>query len=132
LLEPRLKKLYTFIKSKTQAKILHHTDGAIKPILNSLIAMGVDAVNPLQVSASGMDDLVELKKTYGKSLTFWGGIDTQSLLPFSSTEDVRKSVRKTIDILNEDGGYVLCAVHNIQKDVPPQNIVAMYQEAISS
>ncbi len=130
LLEPRLKKLYALIHSKTPAKVLHHTDGAIRPLLPSLIDMGVDAINPVQISAVGMDDLSALKKDFGKHLTFWGGIDTQDLLPQGTVNDVRGSVVKTLETLNRDGGYVLCAVHNIQPDVPPENIVAMYDTAL--
>lgn len=130
LLEPRLKKLYQFIKSKTEAKILHHSDGAVKPLLGSLIDMGIDAINPLQVSAKGMDNLVEMKQSFGQHLSFWGGIDTQHLLPFGKPEEIRSSVHHTIDILNRDGGYVLCPVHNIQKDVPAQNILAMYEAVL--
>jgi uroporphyrinogen decarboxylase len=126
LLEPRLKKLYQWIKSRTDVKILHHTDGAVKPLLGSLIDMGIDAINPVQVSAKGMDNLEELKNEYGKDLAFWGGIDTQYLLPRATPEEIRSSVLRTIDILNNNGGYVLCPVHNIQKDVPPENILALY------
>jgi uroporphyrinogen decarboxylase len=132
LLEPRLIKLYQRIKSKTAAKILHHSDGAIKPILASLIDIGVDAINPLQVSAKGMDDLEGLKKEFGNDLSFWGGIDTQHLLPNATPEEIRSSVLRTINILNKDGGYVLCPVHNVQKDVPPQNVLAMYDTVINT
>ena len=130
LLEPRLKKVFAFIRSRTDAKILHHTDGAVEPVLDSLIDMGVDAVNPLQVSANGMGDLQLLKEKYGGRLTFWGGIDTQNLLPFGSPQEVRKATIDTVDILNKNGGYVLGSVHNIQNDVPPQNITAMYEAAL--
>jgi uroporphyrinogen decarboxylase len=74
-------------------------------------------------------DTAELKKKWGKQLTFWGAIDTQHVLPFGSPEDVRKEVEKRIKDLAPGGGYVLGAVHNIQPDVPPQNIVAMYEHA---
>jgi len=132
LLLPRLEKLYMRIKSKTGAKILHHSDGAIKPILADLVDIGIDAINPLQVTAKGMDNLEELKREFGKDLTFWGGIDTQYLLPRGTPDEVRTSVRRTIEILNKDGGYVLCPVHNIQKDVPPENILALYETALNT
>jgi uroporphyrinogen decarboxylase len=130
LLEPRLKKLFAFIRSKTDAVILHHTDGAVEPILDSLIEIGVDAVNPLQVSAQGMGDISALKGKYGERLAFWGGIDTQSLLPFGTPEEVKRATIETISILSQSGGYILGSVHNIQNDVPPQNIIALFEAAL--
>jgi len=70
-----------------------------------------------------------LKKRFGAKIVFWGGIDTQNILPYGSPEDVRREVRRITKILGENGGYVLSAVHNIQADVPPENIVAMFDEA---
>lgn len=130
LLEPRLERLYEFVRDQTDAKILHHTDGAVAPLLGSLIDMGIDAVNPLQISAKGMDDIAGLKAEFGDRLAFWGGIDTQHLLPFGTPEEVRVEVRRVIDILNVDGGYVLNSVHNIQAEVPTENIVAMLETAL--
>jgi uroporphyrinogen decarboxylase len=130
LLEPRLHKFYEFVRKNTRAKILHHTDGAVEPLMNSLIELGVDAVNPLQVSAKGMGDVASLKNKYGSRLSFWGGIDTQHLLPFGLPADVKTAVREIKQSLNVSGGYVLTSVHNIQNDVPPQNIVAMFEAAL--
>lgn len=130
LLEPRLQRLYEFIRGATRAKILHHTDGAITPILESLIAMGVDAVNPLQISAKGMDDIEGLKAEFGDRLAFWGGIDTQHLLPFGTPEEVRAEVERVAGVLNAGGGYVLNSVHNIQSEVPTGNIIAMFEAAL--
>ncbi len=130
LLEPRLARFYEFVSSKTNARILHHTDGAVEPILESLIEMGISAVNPLQVSAQGMGDAVSLKKKYGSRLTFWGGIDTQHLLPYGSPIDIQNTVQQMVSSLNVDGGYILTSVHNIQNDVPPQNVVAMFAAAL--
>lgn len=126
LLKPRLKRLFDFIHSKTPAKLLHHSDGAIQPILDDLIEIGVDAINPVQVSARGMGDLPLLKRKFGDRITFWGGIDTQHLLPFATPQEVYSQVQRTIEEMNVDGGYVLCSVHNIQNDVPPENVVAMF------
>lgn len=130
LLEPRLARLYDLVRSKTGARILHHTDGAVEPLLNSLIEMGINAVNPLQVSAKGMDDVAGLKDKYGSSLTFWGGIDTQHVLPHGTPSDVEREVRKMVGGLNISGGYVLTSVHNLQNDVPPQNIITMFETAL--
>ncbi len=130
LLEPRLVRLYEFLQKSTEARLLHHTDGAVEPLLNSLIEMGIDAINPLQVSAKGMDDVAALKARYGAQLTFWGGIDTQHVLPFGSTADVSSAVKVLNETLNVDGGYIMTSVHNIQNDVPPQNILALFETAL--
>lgn len=128
-IKPRQKTLYAFIKERTEAPLFYHSCGAIEPLLPDLIEIGVDIINPVQVSAQGMDTK-RLKKIYGSELTFWGGIDTQRVLPFGTPEEVREEVRRRIDDLAPGGGYVLCAVHNIQADVPPENIVALYEEAL--
>lgn len=128
LLKPKHKRIMEVIRSTSEAKILFHSDGSIYPLLPDLIDIGVDAVNPVQPSAANMDP-AKLKREYGRNLTFWGGIDTQSVLPQGSTRDVVNEVRKRIQQLAPGGGYVLAAVHNIQPDVPPKNIVAMLQAA---
>jgi uroporphyrinogen decarboxylase len=111
------------------AKILYHCCGAAKGLLGDLIEIGVDAYNPVQVSAAGMEDTRRLKKTYGKDLTFWGGIDTQRVMPFAAPEEVQKEVRRRIEDLGEDGGLVLAAVHNIRPEVKPENICALFDAA---
>ena len=81
----------------------------------------------MQVSAAGMGDTKKLKAEFGDRLTFWGAIDTNHVLPHGSAEDVRQEVRRRILDLGPGGGYVVCPVHNIQPEVPPENIVAMYE-----
>jgi uroporphyrinogen decarboxylase len=130
LLEPRLRKFIEYLRSKTSAKIVHHTDGAVVPILNSLADMGIDAINPVQVSAKGMGDTGALKAEFGDRLAFWGAIDTQSVLPFGTPNQVRIETQLRIDHLNQSGGYVLCSAHNIQSDVPAENVIAMYETAL--
>jgi uroporphyrinogen decarboxylase len=88
----------------------------------------VDVLNPVQVSAKGMNT-EELKSEFGDRMTFWGAIDTQKVLPMGSTDEVREEVNRRINHLSRDGGYVLTSVHNIQADVPPENIVTMYDTA---
>lgn len=127
LIEPRLAKYVTFLRSKTAAKIVHHNDGAIVPVLNSLADMGIDAINPVQVSAKGMGDVAALKQQFGDRLAFWGAVDTQTTLPFGSPDDVAAEVQSRIRDLNQDGGYVLGAVHNIQADIPVENVLALFQ-----
>ncbi|MEN3203139.1 MAG: uroporphyrinogen decarboxylase family protein [Atribacterota bacterium] len=127
--KPRQKKLYEAIKKQTQAFLFYHSCGAVAPFLEDLVEIGIDILNPVQVSASGMNPKW-LKKHFGDVLSFWGGIDTQHVLPYGTPDAVREEVRRRIDELAPGGGYVLCAVHNIQPDVPPENIVAMYEEAL--
>ncbi len=88
--------------------------------------MGVDALNPIQVSAKDMDT-ARLKKEFGRDLTFWGAIDTHYVLSRGNPDDVKREVRKRIEDLSENGGYVIAPVHNIQSDVPPENICAMFE-----
>jgi len=128
-IKPRQKKLYDFIKTKTNAPIFYHSCGAVSSFIPELIEIGVQILNPVQVKAQGMD-LGKLKKEFGKQIVFWGGIDTQYVLPFGKPSEVRDEVRRRIDELAPGGGYVLAAVHNIQADVPPKNIITMFEEAI--
>ena len=91
--------------------------------------MGVDILNPVQVSARDMDTK-KLKKEFGKDITFWGGgCDTQKVLPFGTPEEVTQEVRQRIEDLAPNGGFVFTQVHNIQTGVPPENIMAMYDTA---
>jgi uroporphyrinogen decarboxylase len=89
--------------------------------------LGIEAVNPVQLSAKDMDP-VRLKREFGSRIAFWGGMDSQRILPSSSPENVRTEVRRLFEILGEGGGYVLASVHNIQQDVPPENIAAMFEK----
>ncbi len=128
MIKPYHKRLFSYIKSRSSAKILYHSCGSVVHLIPDLIEIGVDALNPVQVSAKGMDTRT-LKREYGRDLCFWGGIDTQRLLPFGSPVDVAAEVKRRIEDLGPGGGYVLCAVHNIQADVSPENICAMYDAA---
>jgi len=128
IVKPRHQKIFNFIKTHSDAKVIYHCDGAIYPLMNDFIEIGVDALNPVQVSAKGMDTRA-LKSEFGDRLSFWGGIDTHQVLPEGSPEDVREEVKKQIEILGKGGGYILAAVHNIQDDVKPENIVAMFESA---
>jgi uroporphyrinogen decarboxylase len=128
MIKPHHRRLFSYIKSRSSAKILYHTCGSVVHLIPDLIEMGVDALNPVQVSAKGMDTQ-RLKQEFGRDISFWGAIDTQGILPFGTPEQVAGEVKKRIDDLGSSGGYVLCAVHNIQADVPPENISAMYDTA---
>jgi len=129
LIKPRLGRVFDFIRSRCDARLWFHTDGAILPLIPDLVDLGIDVLDPIQVTAKGMDDTRYLKREFGDDLVFWGGIDTQRLLPFGSPEEVRADVQRRILDMAEGGGYVLNSVHNIQGDVSPENVVAMFDEA---
>lgn len=129
---PRQQVLFDFLRRRGGgAKILYHCDGAIDPFIPDLIACGIDALNPVQVSAAGMGDTARLKREYGKDLAFWGGVDTARVLPFGTPAEVRDEVRRRIEDLGRGGGYILGAVHNIQEEVPPENICALFDAALA-
>lgn len=115
-------------RAAPHVKVLLHSDGCVWPLIKDLIEIGVDALNPVQVSAAGMDTKM-LKREFGRDITFWGGVDTQRVLPWGTVDDVRAEVRQRIDDLAPGGGYVLASVHNIQDGVPPANLVAMLRAA---
>lgn len=127
-LKPRQRRVVEFVKSRTSAPFIYHTCGSVPALMPDLVDIGIDVLNPVQVAAEGMDTK-RLKKEYGEVLAFWGAIDTQKVLPFGTVEDVRAEVRRRIDDLDGKGGYVVNSVHNIQPDVPPENICAMFDEA---
>lgn len=128
MIKPYQRKLFQYIKSLTSAKLIYHSDGAIREIIPDLIEIGVNALNPIQVSANNMETK-KLKQEFGNQLCFWGGIDTQTVLPFGNPEQVRQEIESRISDLAPGGGYVLASVHNIQPDVPPENVVAMFEAA---
>jgi uroporphyrinogen decarboxylase len=131
LFRPRHEKMIRFLKNRARgSKLLYHSCGGVEPLLGDLIELGVDAINPVQVGAARMGDTRRLKATYGRDLTFWGGIDTQRVLPFGKSNEVREEVRRRIEDLVEDGGYVLAAVHNIRPEVEPENICTMFDAAL--
>jgi uroporphyrinogen decarboxylase len=118
--------LYGYVKEKYKKKILLHSCGAIRPIIGDLIEIGVDALNPVQISAENMDP-ESLKREFGDKITFWGGgIDTQQVLGVATPDVVREHVRRNMAIFKPHGGYVFSQVHNILPNVPIENILAMY------
>ena len=127
LIKPRLRRVFDLYRSHTAAKRFMHCDGAIFDLIPDMIDVGLEALNPIQVSAVGMGDTRKLKREFGGRLTFWGGIDTHNVLPHGSTEDVRCEVRRRLADLGQGGGYVGCSVHSFQPDVPPENIIAMFE-----
>lgn len=101
----------------------HHSCGSVAALLDQLIDCGVDILNPVQTSAANMDPAT-LKASFGDRIVFWGGVDVQQFLPKATPEEVRREVRRLIGTLGQDGGYVIAPAHNMQDDVPPENIVA--------
>jgi uroporphyrinogen decarboxylase len=129
VVRPRQQRVIDAVKKHTDAKIWYHTCGDCSAYIPDLIEMGVDILNPVQISTRGLDAR-RLKDKFGKHLVFWGGgIDSQHVLPFASPERIREEVRVNVEILKPGGGYVFNNVHNIQAGVPPQNIIAMYEAA---
>jgi uroporphyrinogen decarboxylase len=128
-LKPRYKKYFDQVHTiAPNIKMLFHSCGSIEPILDDLIEIGVDVINPVQVTAKDMDSAY-LSKKYGDRVCFWGAIDTQHALPHGTTEEVKKEVERRINDLGRGGGYVVSAVHNIQPGVPPENIETMFEHA---
>jgi uroporphyrinogen decarboxylase len=130
MVKPKQRRLLEVIRSKTNAKVYYHGCGAVYDLIPDLIELGFDILNPVQVSARGMDTR-RLKEEYGKDIVFWGGgVDTQRVLPFGTPDEVADEVKRRIDDLAPSGGFVFAAVHNIQAFVPPENIVTMFETAL--
>ena len=125
---PYHQEIFQLIKQQSAARCFLHTCGSVYKLLPDLIEAGVEILNPVQVSAKGMDTQ-RLKAEFGDRLTFWGAIDTQHILPHGSKEEVKEEVKRRVFDLGPCGGYVVAPVHNVQGDVPAENVVAMYQSA---
>ncbi|HDR67874.1 MAG TPA: methyltransferase [Bacteroidaceae bacterium] len=122
---PYYRKVSDWIHSHTRWKVFKHSCGAIEPLMESFIDSGIDIINPVQVSAAGMDPEI-LKKKYGDRIVFWGGgVDTQHTLPFGRPEEVREMVLRHLEIFSPGGGYVFNTVHNTQALTPIENFLAM-------
>lgn len=129
LVKPRHKRLVQYIRSRTSARIWYHTCGACSDFIPDLIDNGVHILNPVQVSARNMDP-AELKQRFGNQLVFWGGgVDAQHILPHGTPAQVSADVQRNLRALMPGGGYVFNNVHNIQGEVPPENILAMFDTA---
>jgi uroporphyrinogen decarboxylase len=126
LFRPHFARIWSHARRKTGAKLMHHCCGSIQPFIADFIALGVEALNPVQVSAARMAP-ARLKAEFGKDICFWGAVDTRHVMPRGSIADVRAEVQRRIGELGRGGGYVLAAVHNLQPEVPPANIVALYR-----
>ena len=128
IIKPRQEKVFEYIKENSHAKIFYHCCGSAVGMLDDLVDVGVDILNPVQPLAKGMD-FNFLKDRYGKNLVFWGAIDEQQLLPHGTPEQVKAYTENAIRILGKGGGYVVAPAHNIQSDVPMENMLAMCDAA---
>jgi uroporphyrinogen-III decarboxylase len=127
LFKPYYQKMNNWIHEHTAWKTFKHCCGAVETLMTSFIESGFDIINPVQINAAGMDPAT-LKKKYGKDLVFWGGgVDTQKVLPFGTPADVEKQVLELCEIFSKDGGFVFNTVHNIQANVPVENIAAIFR-----
>jgi uroporphyrinogen decarboxylase len=124
-LKPRMAKLIEMIHSYG-ARVFHHDDGAIRPLIAGLIEIGIDILNPIQWRCRGMDRAA-LAADFGKHVVFHGGVDNQQTLPFGAPEDVRRQVRENIEIFSAGRGYIVAPCHNIQANTPTENVIALYQ-----
>lgn len=124
-IKPRQEKAVRFIKERTHAKIFWHSCGAVSSLIDDFIEVGIEILNPVQVRAKGMN-AEELKKRYGGRIVFWGGVDSQQVLPSGKVKDVEDEVKHLIKHAAPGGGLVVCSVHNIQADVPEENVLALY------
>ncbi|OGD24397.1 MAG: hypothetical protein A2Y69_15085 [Candidatus Aminicenantes bacterium RBG_13_59_9] len=129
LVKPRHRRLVETIRSRSKARIWYHTCGSCAAFIPDLLENGIDILNPVQTSASSMDPF-ELKNRFGRELVFWGGgCDSQRILPRSSPSEVREEVRRNLAAFKPGGGYVFSGIHNIQGEVPPENIEALFDAA---
>ncbi len=126
-IKPRHKRILDFIHSHTNAKVFFHSCGAIRPIIPDLIEIGVDILNPVQFNLPGMGPQA-LKQEFGNDLVFWGGgVETQTVLSRGTPDQIKDDVRRQMDILGRDGGFVFATVHNIQAEVSEINLNAIWE-----
>ncbi len=125
--KPRHKLMWARAKELANVKVMLHCCGGVRELLPDLIDAGLDAINPVQISCARMD-AGELKAEFGKDMVFCGGgCDTQEILPYGTAEEVRRHVQQQVSILSPGGGFIFSQVHNILANVPPENVVAMYE-----
>ena len=128
VIKPRQARIFEAVRrGAPHAFIAYHTCGSVVEVLDDLVELGVQVLNPVQVAAEGMAP-ESLKARWGDRLSFWGGVDTQRTLPHGMPDDVRREVRERVRVLGEGGGYICGAVHNVQAEVPAANVVAMFDE----
>ncbi|MHC1770690.1 MAG: uroporphyrinogen decarboxylase family protein [Flexilinea sp.] len=127
-IKPRLQEVFECVKTNApHAKRFFHSCGNVRPLIPDFLEIGVQILNPVHVRAAGMDPF-QLKKDFGDKITFWGGgVDTQGVLPMGTPGEVREDVKRNLEALMPGGGYVFNTIHDIQADVPAENLVAMIE-----
>jgi uroporphyrinogen decarboxylase len=127
---PNMRRINDCLHEHSNCKSFYHSCGAISNLIPHMIEGGVDILNPVQTSATGMD-AATLKEKFGDKIVFWGGgADTQQVLHRVSPEEVRLHVKERVEIFKKGGGYVFSQIHNLQYGVPPENIAAMVEAAL--
>jgi len=126
LIKPKDKRIIEMVKSKTDAKFFYHCCGAAGDFIPDFIEIGVDILNPVQVSAVGMDT-ARLKKEFGNDISFWGGdCDTQHVLPYGTPDEVREEFKRRINDLVEGGGFIISPTHHVKIDTSIGNFFAFW------
>jgi corrinoid protein of di/trimethylamine methyltransferase len=128
-IKPRLREQIATIKGTADVRVLFHCDGAVLPLTEDFIDIGVDILNPIQTVVKGFDDTRALKEEYGDRICFHGAIDVQQVMPNASPAEMRCEVARRIHDLGSSGGYILAPCHNIDVDVPVENVLAMFDAA---
>jgi uroporphyrinogen decarboxylase len=128
LIKPYFKERINYTKQYTDAFFKHHTCGSVHNFIPSLIECGVDILNPVQPGVYMMEP-ERLKRDFGQQMAFWGGIDTQQLLPHGSAVTIKEEVKRILSVMDANGGYILSPAHTIQYDVPAGNLLAVYEGA---
>lgn len=132
MIKPRHREIYQYVKTHSDLYVFLHSCGSIYDLIPDLIDAGVDILNPVQTSANKMDPSV-LKEEFGDKITFWGGgVDTQHILPDGSTDDVREDVEMRMRIFAPGGGFVFAPIHNVQANVPPENVATAFETVINT
>jgi uroporphyrinogen decarboxylase len=125
MIKPFQRRLWSYIKERTAARLFLHTCGSVYPVIGDFVELGVDILNPIQPMAADMDTK-RLKQEFGDELVFWGGIDTQRVLPHGSQDDITEEVKRRLTDLAPGGGYIFSPAHNVQLGVSAQNLLHLY------
>lgn len=127
MFQPYHKAINDWVHSNTSWKTFYHSCGSMVDLYDDFLAAGVDIVNPVQISAAGMDPQV-LKERWGDRLVFWGGgVDTQRVLPFGAPDEIAEHVRRNVEVFGRGGGFVFNAIHNVQAGIPTENLAALFR-----
>jgi uroporphyrinogen decarboxylase len=128
LFKPRYKKMFDFVHNNSNCNVLFHSCGSVYEFIPDFIDMGIDILNPVQTDTANMDSKV-LKKEFGKYITFWGGGCNTKILTFGTPVEIKEDVKRRIDIFSKGGGFVFNPIHNILANVPPENVIALFEAA---